>query len=102
MAGILTALLTQGFGFFHLVAAIFGAYFSYHTVLILYRLSPFHPLARFPGPRISHATQWYRTYYEVFKGGVMSKQLKKLHEVYGELQSLGDLASLAKQPQAPS
>ena len=71
--------------FLHAVGAIVALYFGYNLLVVLYRISPFHPLASFPGPKIAHATVWYRTYYELFKGGVMSAKLKELHDKYGSL-----------------
>lgn len=42
-----------------------------------------HPLASFPGPKLAAATQWYSTYYEVWKDGGMVEKLEELHRVYG-------------------
>ncbi|EKM57484.1 uncharacterized protein PHACADRAFT_206389 [Phanerochaete carnosa HHB-10118-sp] len=50
--------------------------------LTLYR-SFFHPLARFPGPKLAAATYWYSTYYEVWKDGALIEHLEELHKRYG-------------------
>lgn len=51
--------------------------------VVFYRLF-LHPLSRFPGPRIAAATGWYHTYYDIWKGGKMTQNIAKLHEIYGE------------------
>jgi hypothetical protein len=43
-----------------------------------------HPLANFPGPMLAAASDYYITYYDVWKDGAMVKQLEKLHRMYGE------------------
>jgi hypothetical protein len=57
----------------------------YTVVLGVYRIT-FHPLAKFPGPKLAAFTQWYETYYEFFKspGGQFLFHYRKLHEKYGE------------------
>jgi hypothetical protein len=61
------------------------AYFVYLLARIVYRLYC-HPLCRFPGPSIAAATTWYEGYYEVvgYKGQY-SKQISKLHDIYGPI-----------------
>lgn len=51
--------------------------------VVLYRLF-FHPISRFPGPRIAAATGWYQAYYDIWKRGTMTQNTAKLHEIYGE------------------
>ncbi|KAF8189768.1 cytochrome P450 [Mycena galopus ATCC 62051] len=38
-----------------------------------YRLSPWHPLAKYPGPRLSHLTKWWMVNQVVFRGGQHTK-----------------------------
>ncbi|KAB8071863.1 cytochrome P450 [Aspergillus leporis] len=58
----------------------------YTVVLGVYRIT-FHPLAKFPGPKLAAFTQWYETYYEFFKspGGQFLFHYRKLHEKYGPI-----------------
>lgn len=54
--------------------------------LAVYRLY-FHPLARFPGPRLAAATNWYEVYYElIHKGGSQyAAKIRQLHAQYGPI-----------------
>ncbi|KAF8463431.1 putative P450 monooxygenase [Kalaharituber pfeilii] len=64
-------------------------YILIQLFLIAYRLSPFHPLARFPGPKVARATGWYRTYHDIWRGGNMLDELKRLHKIYGPVVRFG-------------
>jgi hypothetical protein len=61
-----------------------GGWISYLFVLAIYRLY-FHPLAKFPGPRLAALTNGYEFYYDAIKGGMYLKKIEKLHEKYGSL-----------------
>lgn len=54
--------------------------------LVLYRVF-FHPLSRFPGPRLAAATFGYEIYYDVFKspGGQYNHKIRELHQGYGPI-----------------
>ncbi|KAF8463077.1 cytochrome P450 [Kalaharituber pfeilii] len=54
----------------------------YPIGLILYRLY-FHPLARFPGPKLAAITSWYEVYWNVVKDGQACYKRKQWHEQYG-------------------
>lgn len=43
----------------------------------------FHPLARFPGPKVAGVTEWWKTWIEVVRGESMVHVLVKLHKQYG-------------------
>ncbi|RYC58006.1 hypothetical protein CHU98_g8202 [Xylaria longipes] len=47
----------------------------------------FHPLAKFPGPRLAAATHLYEIYYElIHKGGAQfTPNVRKLHSIYGPI-----------------
>ncbi|KAE8354717.1 cytochrome P450 [Aspergillus coremiiformis] len=55
---------------------------------IIYNLF-FHPLHRFPGPRMAAATTWWRAYKEVYKQETLAQVLFGLHEQYGHIVRIG-------------
>jgi len=56
---------------------------SYVALGIVYRIF-FHPLSKFPGPRLAAATSWHRGYHYTFgKGQNIQERLEELHERYG-------------------
>ncbi|KAL4863046.1 hypothetical protein BDV12DRAFT_189958 [Aspergillus spectabilis] len=62
-------------------------YLAYGAYLIVYRLY-FHPLRRFPGPKLAAATYYYEVYYDWFKGpykGCNVFHLTELHKQYGPI-----------------
>lgn len=68
------------------VQAILGlavVYFAVQFFLVIYRLV-FHPLARFPGPKLAAASYWYEYYYDVSKQGRFIWQIMELHKQYGQ------------------
>jgi hypothetical protein len=66
------------------VPVLAASVFCYVAALVVYRLY-FHPLAKFPGPRIAAVTSWYEGYYEIVKTGQYSTKISKLHDEYGRL-----------------
>lgn len=63
-------------GFMTVLGVIFA------TALAIHRIT-WHPLARFPGPKLAAVTGWYETYYDCFLLGKFSNHLDEMHKVYG-------------------
>ncbi|KAF8850501.1 putative cytochrome P450 [Acephala macrosclerotiorum] len=57
---------------------------SYWIALAIYRLR-FHPLAKFPGPKLAALSSWYEFYYDVYNDGRFIWQLQSMHEKYGPI-----------------
>ena len=47
----------------------------------------FHPLAKFPGPRLAGASRWYEAYFDnlVGCGGQYMNEIDRIHRDYGDL-----------------
>ncbi|KAL3419946.1 hypothetical protein PVAG01_08445 [Phlyctema vagabunda] len=57
---------------------------TYLTGLSIYRLY-FHPLSKFPGPKIAAITQWYEVYFDVYLRGQYQFHIRELHKQYGPI-----------------
>ncbi|KAJ5757735.1 uncharacterized protein N7511_006429 [Penicillium nucicola] len=51
---------------------------------IVYNLY-FHPLSKFPGPKIAAASFFYEFYYDVIKSGMYIWEIERMHEIYGPI-----------------
>lgn len=71
-------------GFTKIAAVSFTTLLFYTAGLVIYRLY-LSPLAKFPGPKLAAATQYYEIYYDIISGGGgnFTRQIKKMHEKYG-------------------
>lgn len=58
----------------------------YTSGLGLYRLT-LHPLAKFPGPKLSAFTGWYEAYVDIFGGprNTFAYKIQSMHEKYGPI-----------------
>jgi hypothetical protein len=57
----------------------------YLVTLAIYRLT-FHPLSRFPGPKLAAVTRYYEAYYDVVQNGQYTFKIKEMHDRYGTMQ----------------
>ena len=55
---------------------------AYIVLKIIYRLW-FHPLAKFPGPKLAAATSCYEFYHSIIQDGTFPWRIKDMHEKYG-------------------
>lgn len=67
----------------HNAVRLFGLWFGYRVFLALYNVSPFHPLYKFPGPRLAAASFLYEAWYDLVKVGRYSREIKAMHDKYG-------------------
>ncbi|KAI9702616.1 MAG: hypothetical protein M1820_006122 [Bogoriella megaspora] len=64
-----------------------GLLLAWAAAIVIYRLA-FHPLARFPGPKLAAITHLYEVYYDVWLGGQYTFKLRELHQRYGPVVRL--------------
>ena len=55
--------------------------------VIAYRLSPFHPLAKYPGPLLWRVSMFSSGLYSTT--GNKSRYIKKLHDIHGDIIRIG-------------
>lgn len=60
----------------------------YWIFLAIYNVSPLHPLAKFPGPKLAAATYLYEAYYDWWNLGTYGKKIKQMHATYGQCTNL--------------
>jgi hypothetical protein len=66
----------------------FAAYWSGLLFFTLaYRLSPFHPLAKYPGPFLAKTSKWWAAYLS--GTGDQHRFIKRLHDRYGDVVRIG-------------
>lgn len=63
---------------------LIGLWVGYRVLVALYNISPFHPLSRFPGPKIAAASYVYEAYYDWILLGKYGKVINSMHERYGK------------------
>lgn len=61
----------------------------YPVAVACYRLY-FHPLAKFPGPKLAAATGWYETYIDLFQRprGNFMEEITRMHAEFGMARAL--------------
>ena len=84
----LSTLLIPPFGILKGVAAGLVTFWAVLSLSItLYRISPIHPLYRYPGPFLGRITKWYHVWH-VSKGS-QHLYIQALHDKYGDIVRLG-------------
>ncbi|KAF8270117.1 high nitrogen upregulated cytochrome P450 monooxygenase 2 [Lactarius quietus] len=72
-------------------AAVLLAFLTHGSAVtsfaLIYRLSPFHPLAKYPGPAIAKTSKWWVAY--ICATGNLQRYLKNLHDHYGDVVRIG-------------
>jgi hypothetical protein len=77
-----------------------GSFVVYAIGLVVYRLF-FHPLAKFPGPKLAAATDFYEQYYDVVKRGVWIWEIERMHQIYGKTPPFLHLLMHWSRPESP-
>ncbi|KAH8896733.1 cytochrome P450 [Thozetella sp. PMI_491] len=67
------------------LARLAGLWLGYQVLVALYNISPFHPLSRFPGPKLAAMTLLYECWYDLILVGKYTKAIAKMHEAYGPI-----------------
>ncbi|KAH9035153.1 high nitrogen upregulated cytochrome P450 monooxygenase 2 [Lactarius deliciosus] len=72
-------------------AAVLLAFLAYGSAVtsftLFYRLSPFHPLAKYPGPTIAKTSKLWAAY--ICDKGDLHRLYKSLHDRYGDVVRVG-------------
>ena len=54
---------------------------------LAYRLSPFHPLAKYPGPLMAKSSKWWAAYINI--NGDLHRYYRDAHDRYGDVIRIG-------------
>ncbi|KAJ3515892.1 hypothetical protein NLJ89_g1470 [Agrocybe chaxingu] len=73
----------------HAAFTVFAVYWiSISFSILLYRASPWHPLAKYPGPLLCKLSKFYLA-FKAARGGKQHIYYKNLHEKYGNVVRVG-------------
>ncbi|CAH0042558.1 unnamed protein product, partial [Clonostachys rhizophaga] len=73
-----------GWSWQRIAASLFCMWFAYLVIVGTHRLY-FHPLAKFPGPKLASVTQWYEIFYDIFHKGQFTFEIQRMHQKYGPI-----------------
>ncbi|KAJ4323564.1 hypothetical protein N0V84_004305 [Fusarium piperis] len=73
---------------------------SYLTCKVIYNLF-FHPLSKFPGPKIAAIGTYYEFYHDVIRDGTYLWRIEEMHRKYGNEHPLLSLLGTANVVQGP-
>jgi hypothetical protein len=62
---------------------LLGSALAYNLFMVIYRLH-FHPLNRFPGPRLAAATGLYEIYFSAWGPHIFEHEINEMHRLYGK------------------
>lgn len=89
LPALLSSLLIGRFG---ILQAVIGTFILYWATLlasiVLYRLSPFHPLARYPGPVQARISKIWMTW--IVSQGRQHLYIEEQHLRYGDVVRIGE------------
>ncbi|KAK4651943.1 hypothetical protein QC762_606940 [Podospora pseudocomata] len=85
MSGILSADGVKSAITLTSVLSVVGVWLGYRILVCLYNISPFHPLSRFPGPKIAAASYAYEAYHDWIRGGRYGPKIQEMHKRYGPI-----------------
>lgn len=91
LIAIPVALATLFFMRYGVLFALFLTFVIYlgtlGTSILLYRISPLHPLARYPGPTLARVSAFWIAY--IASRGKRHLYVQGLHEKYGDIVRIG-------------
>lgn len=67
---------------------------TYVVLGAIYRLY-FHPLSKFPGPKLAAITHLYEFYFNIIKDGMFIWEIERMHQKYGNRQLLSSKSAAA-------
>ena len=86
--GLLSVLYMQHFGALKGTILAFSAYYGVLcSSIVLYRLSPWHPMARYPGPMLAKFSKFYMVY--IVHQPQSWKWIQAQHHKYGDAVRIG-------------
>ena len=65
---------------------VLGCFLVWYAGRLVYNVY-FHPLSRFPGPKLAAASRWYEGYFDnlVGQGGQYMYEVDRIHQKYGQI-----------------